>query len=397
MTTEVRTTDPFLSEEHFQVREMAAKFAGEEIAPKAGELDQKGEFPAEIFRQMGELGFLGLPWPESFGGAGLDTRAYIVALEEISVACASTGISMAAHVSLGTAPIYYLGNEEQKRRWVPDLASGKKIGCFGLTEPNAGSDAGATQTAAVRDNGGWRVNGTKIYITNGSVADSCVFTARTSKEAGTRGISAFVVDKGTKGFRVGKKEDKMGLRASDTVEIHFEDCFIPAENLLGTEGSGYKEFLRTLAGGRIGIGALSLGIARAAYEAAVKYVTQRKQFGKPIAEFQMVQAMLADMRIRVENARLLCYQAAWLKDHDQPYAVQGSMAKLYASEAATFCADRAVQVHGGMGYMREYPVERYYRDAKLMEIGEGTTEIQKIVIARDSLQRVGYQLGGLRG
>jgi len=397
MMTEVRTTDPFLSEEHFQVREMAAKFAGEAVAPKAGELDQKGEFPLEIFHQMGELGFLGLPWPESFGGAGLDTRAYIVALEEISAACASTGISMAAHVSLGTAPIYYLGTEEQKRRWVPDLASGKKIGCFGLTEPNAGSDAGATQTAAVRDKGGWRVNGTKIYITNGSVADTCVFTGRTSKEAGTRGISAFVVEKGTEGFRVGKKEDKMGLRASDTVEIHFEDCFIPTENLIGTEGSGYKEFLRTLAGGRIGIGALSLGIARAAYEAAVKYVTQRKQFGKPIAEFQMVQAMIADMRIRVENARLLCYQAAWLKDHDQPYAVQGSMAKLYASEAATFCADRAVQVHGGMGYMREYPVERYYRDAKLMEIGEGTTEIQKIVIARDSLQRVGYQLGGLRG
>ncbi len=396
MTTEVRT-DPFLSEEHFQVREMAAKFAAEVVAPQAGEHDRTGEFPHAIFQQMAELGFLGLPWPESYGGAGLDTRAYIVALEEVSAACASTGISMAAHVSLGTAPIYYLGTEEQKRRWVPDLASGRKIGCFGLTEPNAGSDAGATQTTAVRDNGAWRVNGTKIYITNGSVAETMVFTARTSREKGTRGISAFVIEKGTKGFRVGKREDKMGLRASDTVEIHFEDCVVPAENLLGPEGSGFKEFLRTLSGGRIGIGALSLGIARAAYEAALRYVTQRKQFGKPIAEFQMVQSMLSDMRIRVENARLLVYQAAWLKDHGQPYAVQGSMAKLYASEAATFCADRAVQLHGGMGYMREYPVERYYRDAKLMEIGEGTTEIQKIVIARDCLQQAGYQLGGLRG
>ena len=397
MSTEVRSTDPFLSEEHFQVREMAAKFATEKVAPQASENDRKGEFPRDLLREMGELGFLGLPWPESYGGAGLDTRAYIVALEEISAACASTGISMAAHVSLGTAPIFYLGTEEQKRRWVPDLASGKKIGCFGLTEPNAGSDAGATQTTAVRENGGWRVNGTKFFITNGSVAETMVFTARTRKEEGTRGISAFVVEKGTKGFRVGKKEDKMGLRASDTVEILFEDCLVPAENLIGTEGSGFREFLRTLAGGRIGIGALSLGIARASYDAAVRYVTQRKQFGKPIAEFQMVQAMLADMRLRVENARLLCYQAAWLKDHDQPYAVQGAMAKLYASEAATFCADRAVQLHGGMGYMREFPVERYFRDAKLMEIGEGTSEIQRIVIARDSLQRVGYKLGGLRG
>lgn len=396
MAAEIRSTDPLLSEEHFQVREMAAKFATEVVAPRASHYDHSCEFPWENIREMADLGFLGLPWPESHGGAGLDTRAYIIAVEEISAACASTGITLAAHTSLGTAPIFLVGSEEQKRKYVPDLASGKKLGAFGLTEPNAGSDAGGTQTTATKENGGWRINGTKIYITNGSVADVIVFTARTGKQAGTRGISAFIVEKGTEGFRVGKKEDKMGLRASDTVELHFDNCLIPTESLLGAEGVGLREFLKTLDGGRIGIGAMSLGIGRAAYQAGIAFAKERKQFGKAIVEFQMIQSMIAEMRVRLECARHLVYHAAWLKDHDQPFAVEGAMAKLYASEAATFCADRTVQIHGGMGYMRELPVERYYRDAKLMEIGEGTSEIQKIVIARDAMKQIGYKLGGLR-
>ncbi|HEV8479202.1 MAG TPA: acyl-CoA dehydrogenase family protein [Candidatus Eisenbacteria bacterium] len=396
MATQIAPSDPLLSEEHFQVRETASRFASEVVAPRAAAIDRSGEFPHDTFKQMAELGFLGLPFPEEYGGAGLDTRANLIGVEEISAACASTGISLAAHVSLGTAPIYYAGTEEQKRRFVPRLASGEILGAFGLTEPNAGSDAAGTQTTAVRDNGGWRVNGTKIYITNGSVAGVVVFTARTDKSKGSAGISAFVVEKGTPGFNVGKREDKMGLRASDTVELHFQDCFIPEENLLGGEGAGFREFMRTLDGGRIGIGALSLGIGRAAYEAAVAYAKERKQFGRPIGEFQLIQEMLADMRVRLECSRHLVYHAGWLKDHGRPFAIEASMAKLHASETATFCADRSVQIHGGMGYMRELPVERYYRDAKLMEIGEGTTQIQKIVIARDCLRQAGYQMKGLR-
>jgi alkylation response protein AidB-like acyl-CoA dehydrogenase len=394
MATQIAPSDPLLSEEHLQVREHASRFAAEVVAPRAAAIDRSGEFPHETFRQMAELDFLGLPFPEEYGGAGLDTRAYLIVVEEISAACASTGISLAAHTSLGTAPIFYAGTEEQKRRYVPRLAKGEILGAFGLTEPNAGSDAAGTQTTAVKDKDGWRVNGTKIYITNGSVAGVVVFTARTGK--GPSGISAFVVEKGTPGFNVGKREDKMGLRASDTVELHFQDCVIPEENILGGEGAGFREFMRTLDSGRIGIGALSLGIGRAAYEAGLKYAKERKQFGKPIADFQLIQEMLADMRVRLECARHLVYSAGWRKDHGLPFAVEASMAKLYASETATFCADRAVQIHGGMGYMRELPVERYYRDAKLMEIGEGTTQIQKIVIARDCLKQVGYRMKGLR-
>jgi len=396
MALQTAVADPFLAEEHHQVRETAAKFADEVVAPRAAALDRSGEFPHDTFRQMAELGFLGLPWPETYGGAGLDTRSYIVAVEEISRACASTGISLAAHVSLGTGPIFYAGNEEQKRRFVPRLASGEILGAFGLTEPHAGSDASATQTTAVREGGHYRVNGTKIYITNGSVAGTVVITARTEKGAGAKGISALIVVKGTPGFKVGKKEDKMGLRGSDTVELHFEDCRVPAENLIGQEGVGFREFMKTLDAGRIGIGAMSLGIARAAYRAAVAYAKERQQFGRPIAEFQLVQEMLSDMRVRIESARLLVYHAAWLKDHDRPFAIEAAMAKLHASETAVFCADRSVQIHGGMGYMRELPVERYYRDAKLMEIGEGTSQIQKIVIARDCLRQAGYQTKGMR-
>jgi len=271
------------------------------------------------------------------------------------------------------------------------------LGAFGLTEPNAGSDAGGTQTTAVRENGGWRVNGTKIYITNGSVAGTIVFTAKTDKTKGTRGISAFIISSDTAGFKVGKHEKKMGLRSSDTVELHFENMFVPGEQLLGEESKGFSQFLSTLAGGRISIGAMSLGIAQGAYDVAVKYAMERKQFGKPIAEFQAIQFMLADMALKIQAARHLVYDAAWRKDQGQPYGKEGAMAKLYASEASTWCADRAIQIHGGMGYMREMPVERFYRDAKLMEIGEGTSEIQRIVIAKTLLKEAGYSWEGDKG
>jgi alkylation response protein AidB-like acyl-CoA dehydrogenase len=271
------------------------------------------------------------------------------------------------------------------------------LGAFGLTEPNAGSDAGGTQTFAVRENGGWRVNGTKIYITNGSVAGTIVFTAKTDKTKGTKGISSFIISSDTPGFKVGKHEKKMGLRSSDTVELHFENMYVPGEQLLGEENKGFSQFLSTLAGGRISIGAMSLGIAQGAYDVAVKYAMERKQFGKPIAEFQAIQFMLADMALKIQAARHLVYDAAWRKDQGQPYGKEGAMAKLYASEASTWCADRAIQIHGGMGYMREMPVERFYRDAKLMEIGEGTSEIQRIVIAKTLLKEAGYGWEGEKG
>jgi len=389
--------EQLLKEEHLAVRETARKFALEVVAPGAGERDEKEQFPTELVRQMADLGFLGLPYAEEYGGAGLDTLAYCIAVEEIARVDASLAITLAAHVSLGSGPIHDFGTDAQKRKYLVPLASGKVLGAFGLTEPNAGSDAGGTQTTAVRENGGWRVNGTKIYITNGSVADYIVFTAKTDKSQGTRGITSFIVEKGTPGFKVGKHEKKMGLRSSDTVELHFENVFIPGDQLLGDEGIGYKQFLKTLAGGRISIGAMSLGIAQGAYDAGVKYAMERKQFGKPIAEFQAVQFMLADMALKIQAARHLVYDAAWRKDNKLPYQKEGAMAKLYASEACTWCADRAIQIHGGMGYMREMQVERFYRDAKLMEIGEGTSEIQRIVIARSLLKEAGYAWEGERG
>ncbi len=375
-----------LSEEHLQVRAAARQFSDEVVRPRASAYDESGEFPWDNIREMADLGFMGVPFPEEYGGAGLDNLSYMIVVEEIGRNCASTGISLAAHISLGCSPIWDFGTEEQKRRFLPRIASGQALACFGLTEPNAGSDAGGTETHARKVDGGWMVNGTKIYITNGSVAEVCVFTARTNKEQGTRGISAFLVEKGAPGFRVGKRENKMGLRCSDTVELIFQDCFIPQENLLGTEGEGFKEFLKTLAGGRISIGALSLGIAQGAFDAALRYSKERKQFGQPIAEFQAVQFMLSDMAMKIECSRHLVYEAARRKDLGLPYVKQSAMAKLFASEAATWCADRSIQIHGGLGYMREYPVERFYRDAKLMEIGEGTSEIQRIVIARELLR-----------
>ncbi len=392
-----QVVEQLLREEHHSVRDTARKFALEVVAPGAGERDEKEAFGHDLVRRMADLGFLGLPYAEEYGGAGLDTLAYCIAVEEIARIDASLAITLAAHVSLGCGPIAAFGTEAQKRKYLVPMASGKVLGAFGLTEPNAGSDAGGTQTTAVREDGGWRVNGTKIYITNGSVAGTIVFTAKTDKTKGTKGISSFIIASDTPGFKVGKHEKKMGLRSSDTVELHFENMFVAGDQLLGDENKGYSQFLQTLAGGRISIGAMSLGIAQGAYDLAVKYAMERKQFGKPIAEFQAVQFMLSDMALKIQAARHLVYDAAWRKDHGVPYGKEGAMAKLFASEASTWCADRAIQIHGGMGYMREMPVERFYRDAKLMEIGEGTSEIQRIVIAKSLLKEAGYDWQGERG
>jgi butyryl-CoA dehydrogenase len=377
-----------LSEEHHQVREMAHKFADEVVAPRARDLDEREEFPTETVKQMASLGFLGLPFPEKYGGAGMDTLAYVIAVEEISRACASTGITLAAHVSLGCGPVYGNGTEEQKQRYLVPMARGEAIGAFGLTEPNAGSDAAGTQTKADRVNGGWRVNGSKIYITNGSVAKYVTFTARTEPGGGTRGISAFILDTATPGFKVGKREKKMGLRGSDTVALSFEDCMVPEDNMLGSPSSGFSSFMKTLTGGRISIGALALGIAQGAFEHAARYAKERKQFGKAIAEFQAVQFMLADMATKIEASRLLVYHAARLRDQGLDYVKEAAICKLFASEAANWVTDKAIQIFGGMGYCRDVPVERMHRDAKLMEIGEGTSEIQRMVIAREILKTV---------
>ncbi len=378
--------DLLLKEEHLQVRAMARKFADEVVAPAARELDEKEEFPTDIVRQMGELGFMGLPYPEAYGGAGLDYLAYVIAVEEIARACGSTALTLAAHVSLGCGPVWGAGSEEQKRTFLVPMARGEAIGAFGLTEPNAGSDAAGTQTRAEKVAGGWKVNGSKIYITNGSVAKFITFTARTDASKGTRGISAFIADTATPGFKVGKREKKMGLHASDTVEVVFEDMVIPDDHLIGEPTGGFKAFMATLTGGRISIGALALGLAQGAYEHSVRYAKERRQFNQPIANFQAIQFMLADMAMRIEASRLLVDHAALLKDAGRPYSREASYAKLFASETGTWVTDRAIQIHGGMGYCRDVPVERMHRDAKLMEIGEGTSEIQRLVIARELLK-----------
>jgi butyryl-CoA dehydrogenase len=378
----------FLKEEHLQVREMARKFADEVVAPRARDLDEQEKFPTDIVRQMAELGFLGLPYPEKYGGAGLDTLAYSIAVEEISRACASTGITLAAHVSLGCGPVYGAGTEEQKMKYLVPMAKGEAIGAFGLTEPNAGSDAAGTETRAEKVKGGWKVNGSKIYITNGSVAKYITFTARTDASKGVKGISAFIIPTSTPGFKVGKREKKMGLRGSDTVAVSFEDCIVPAEDMIGEPTGGFQAFMRTLTGGRISIGALALGIAQGAYEHALRYSKQRKQFGKTISEFQGIQFMLADMAVKIEAARLLVYHAAMLKDAGKPHSKEAAMAKLFASEVGNWVTDKAIQIHGGIGYCRDIPVERMHRDAKLMEIGEGTSEIQRMIIAREILREV---------
>jgi len=377
-----------LNEEQELFRKVVRDFAEKEIAPRAQEIDEKGEFPWDILRKIAELGLMGLPFPEEYGGAGGDTISYAIAVEEIARASGSVAITYSAHISLACTPIYLFGTEEQKRRYLIPMARGEKLGAFGLTEPEAGSDAAAIKTRAVLDGDEWVINGRKIFITNGSVADVVVIAAVTDPEKGPKGISNFIIEKGTPGFKAGRDENKMGLRASVTSELIFEDCRIPRENLLGKEGEGYKQFLITLDGGRIGIGAMALGLGRAALEAAVRYARQRVQFGQPIAKFQAIQWMIADMATELDAARLLVYRAAWLKDQGVRFTKEAAMAKLYASEAAERACYKAIQIHGGYGYTKDYPVERFYRDNRLTAIGEGTSEIQRLVIARQILGKL---------
>ena len=381
-----------LSEPQLMIRDMVREFARTEVAPLAFEIDEHHRFPVETWKKIVELGLPGIPFPEELGGSGGDTLSYVIAVEEISRACASTGITLAAHVSLGTSPIFNFGNAEQKRRFLPPLCAGERLAAFGLTEPEAGSDAGGTKTRAVLTGDHYVVNGRKIYITNGSVCGTAVFTAVTTPGIGVKGISAFIIEKGTPGFTAGTREKKLGHRASDTVELLFENVRLPRENLLdaeGREGQGFKQFMKTLDGGRISIGAMSVGIGQAALDAALRYSRERRQFGKSISEFQAIQLLLADMATSIEAARLLVYQTARMKDRSAPITRHAAMAKLMASTVAMRAADTAIQIHGGAGYMTDHPVERYFRDAKLMEIGEGTSQIQRLVIARELLREAG--------
>jgi butyryl-CoA dehydrogenase len=374
-----------LSPEHEQIRRTVREFAEGRIAPVADELERLGEFPHEIIREAAALGLLGVPYPEAVGGTGLDSLAYAITIEELSRVSGSVGIIVSAHTSLGCNPLYLAGTDAQKERFLRPLASGQKLGAYGLTESGAGSDSRGTRTRARREPDCWVLNGSKRFITNAGVADVYIVTAVTDREADSGRISAFIVEADTPGFSIGRMEEKMGLHASKTGELLFDDCRIPAENLLAAEGEGDKLFLRTLDGGRIGIGAMALGLAQAAYEAASAYAVQREQFGKPIAAFQGVAFMIADMATEIDAARLLVYRAAWLKDQGQPYSTEAAMAKLFASEVGSRVTNAAIQVHGGYGYITEYKVERYLRDAKLTEIGEGTSQIQRLVIARNLL------------
>jgi len=374
-----------LSAPHLEIRRTVRDFAEREIGPVADEMERRGEFPTEIIRKAAALGLLGVPYPEEVGGTGLDTLAYAITVEELSRVSGSVGIIVSAHTSLGCAPIFSAGTPEQQERYLRPLASGAKLGAYGLTEPGAGSDSRGTRTRAHRDGDEWVLSGSKRFITNAGVAETYIVTALTDRDADSGKISAFIVEAGTPGFSIGRMEEKMGLHASNTGELLFDEARIPADNLLGEEGEGDRLFLKTLDGGRIGIGAMALGLAQAAYEAASAYAKDRQQFGRPIASFQGIAFKIADMAVQIDAARLMVYRAAWLKDSGQPYSTEAAMAKLFASEVARQVTNDAVQVHGGYGYVTEYKVERYLRDAKLTEIGEGTSEIQRMVIARNLL------------
>jgi alkylation response protein AidB-like acyl-CoA dehydrogenase len=376
-----------LTDEQEQLRKEIRDFAAREIAPDVMRWDEASEFPHEVVKKLGEMGLMGVIFPVELGGAGLGYVDYALAIEELSAVDGSIGIIVASHNSLCTNHIFVAGNEAQKAKYIPLLASGKWLGAWGLTEPGSGSDAGSARTSAVRKGDRWVLNGNKTFITNGHYADISVIIAVTDRSQGTRGLSAFVVEKGTPGFRPGKKENKLGLRASDTSELIFEDCEIPEENLLGKEGEGFIDSMRVLDGGRISIAALSLGIGRGAYDAARSYVKQRHQFGKAISEFQGIQWKLADMATQLDAARLLTLRAAVMKDSGQKTTLESSMAKLMASEVAVKVCDEAVQLHGGYGFIKDYPVEKFYRDVKLCTIGEGTSEIQRLIIAREILNK----------
>ena len=370
-----------LSKEQELVRQMVREFAENEVKPIAAEIDETEEFPMENVKKMAKLGFFGIPFKPEYEGAGGDSLSYILAVEELSKVCATTGVILSAHVSLCASVIDAFGTPEQKAKYLPDLASGRKLGAFGLTEPNAGTDAAGQQTTAVLEGDHYVLNGSKGFITNGGVADTFIIFAMTDRSQGTRGISAFIVEKDFPGFSIGKRENKLGIRASSTTELIMENCIVPKENLLGKEGKGFGIAMKTLDGGRIGIAAQALGIAEGAFEEAVNYMKERKQFGKPLSAFQGLQWMMAELEVKIEAARHLVYKAAWLKDQGLPYTVDAARAKLFASEVAMEVTTKAVQAFGGYGYTKEYPVERMMRDAKITEIYEGTSQVQKMVIS----------------
>jgi short-chain 2-methylacyl-CoA dehydrogenase len=369
-----------LGQEHELVRSTVREFAQQRVAPVAEELDRESRFPYDLVGEMAELGLMGMTIPEEYGGGGADTLAYAIAVEELTRVDSSVAITMAAHHSLGTLPIYSFGNEEQKRQWLPDLASGKKLAAFGLTEPEAGSDAGAVRTGAELRDGEWIVNGAKIFITNaGTDITACVtITARTGDDE----VSNVIVPNGTPGYEISKPMKKLGWHASDTRELSFKDCAVPEENLLGPRGQGFRQFLEILDGGRISVAAMGVGLAQGAYDLALAYAQERKQFGQPISKFQAVQFKLADMATEIEAGRVLVYKAAWLKDQGRDFALAAAQAKLYTGELSHRAANWALQIHGGYGYMDEYAISRLYRDQKILEIGEGTNEVQRMVIAR---------------
>jgi alkylation response protein AidB-like acyl-CoA dehydrogenase len=368
-------------------RDTVREFTEKEIMPGAIERDRTHEFPHEIITKMAQLGLLGVPFPEEYGGAGGDTLSYAIAVEEISRGDGSLGLTLAAHTSLGASPFYLYGTPEQKRKYLVPLAQGKMIGAFGLTEPHAGSDAGGTKTVGVQQDGHWVINGSKLYMTSGRIAGVMVITAKTDPHAtGSRGITSFIVENPVDGLSFGKDEDKMGLRSSITSPVFFENVNVDNDAILGTTQNGFGQFLAILDGGRISIGAMAVGLGQAAFEAALRYSKERQQFGQSISNFQAVQFMLADMATKLDAARLMVYQAAWLKDQKKPFTKEAAMAKLFASEVGEECCHKAIQVHGGFGYIAEAHVERYYRDVRLTEIGEGTSEIQRLVIAREILK-----------
>ena len=381
-----------LTREQELVRQMVREFAVNEVKPIAAEIDETERFPMENVKKMAELGMMGIPFPKELGGAGGDVLSYIIAVEELSKVCGTTGVILSAHTSLCASLLYENGTPAQKEKYLVPLAKGEKIGAFGLTEPGAGTDAAGQQTTAILDGDNYILNGSKIFITNGGVADTFIVFAMTDKSQGTRGISAFIVEKDFPGFSIGKKEDKLGIRASSTTELIFENCIVPKENLIGREGKGFGIAMKTLDGGRIGIAAQALGIAEGAYEESVKYMKERKlfrkikQFGRPLSAFQGLQWMIAEMETKIDAAKLLVYKAAWLKQNKLPYSVDAAKAKLFAAEVAMEVTTKAVQIHGGYGYTKEYPVERMMRDAKITEIYEGTSEVQKMVISGAALR-----------